>query len=106
MVIGLLANAPNQPEDRDRFAQETARAIPGVRDARLTMSEPIRIEGSPGYETRIDATSGKDNTPVTVVQWLRFNGPTVMRIVGSAPRDQWASAFPRFRSVRDGIQQR
>jgi hypothetical protein len=106
MVIGILASAPNQPDDRDRFAQETARSIPGVRDARLTMSEPIRIEGTPGYETRIDATSGKDNTPVTVVQWLRFNGPTVMRIVGSAPRDQWAKAFPRFRAVRDGIQQR
>ncbi len=41
------------------------------------MSEPIRIDGMPGYETRIDATSGKDNTPVTVVQWLRFGGPTV-----------------------------
>jgi hypothetical protein len=27
-----------------------------------------------------------------------------MRIVGSAPRDQWVSAFPRFRAVRDGIQ--
>jgi hypothetical protein len=106
MVLGLLATAPTQPEDRDRFAQETARSIPGVREARLTMSEPIRIDGTPGYETRIDAISGKDNTPVTVVQWLRFSGPTVLRIVGSAPRDQWSKAFPRFRAVRDGIQQR
>jgi hypothetical protein len=106
MVVGLLATAPNQPDDRDRFAQETARSIPGVREARITMSEPIRIDGTPGYETRMDAISGKDNTPVTVVQWLRFNGPTVMRVVGSAPRDQWSSAFPRFRAVRDGIQQR
>jgi hypothetical protein len=30
----------------------------------------------------------------------------VMRIVGSSPRDQWEQAFPRFRAVRDGIQQR
>jgi hypothetical protein len=29
-----------------------------------------------------------------------------LRIIGSAPRDQWAKAFPRFRAVRDGIQPR
>jgi hypothetical protein len=67
------------------------------------MSEPIRIDGIAAYETRIDAISGKDNTPVTLVQWLRFGGPQVLRIVGSAPRDQWPEAFPRFRAVRDGI---
>ena len=27
-----------------------------------------------------------------------------IRISGSAPRDQWSEAFPRFRAVRDGIQ--
>jgi len=43
---------------------------------------------------------------VTVVQWLLFGGPNMLRIVGSAPRDQWTDAFPRFRAVRDGIQPR
>jgi hypothetical protein len=103
MVLGLMGSSPAQPEDRGRFAQQAAIVIPGVRDARMTMSEPVRIDGMPGYETRIDAVSGKDNTPVTVVQWLRFGGPTTLRIIGSAPRDQWATAFPRFRAVRDGI---
>jgi len=106
MVIGLIGATPAQPEDRGRFAQQAATTIPGVRDARITMSEPIRIDGMPGYETRIDATSGKDNTAVTVVQWLRFGGPNSLRIIGSAPREQWPKAFPRFRAVRDGIQPR
>jgi hypothetical protein len=107
MVIGVVGATPAQPEDRDRFAQQAATTIPGVREARVTMSEPLRIDGMPGYETRIDATSGKDNTLVTVVQWLRFGGGTSsLRIIGSAPRDQWSKAFPRFRAVRDGIQQR
>jgi len=97
MVIGLIGATPAQPEDRGRFAQQAATTIPGVRDARITMS---------GYETRIDATSGKDNTAVTVVQWLRFGGSNALRIIGSAPRDEWAKAFPRFRAVRDGIQPR
>jgi hypothetical protein len=106
MVIGLIGSTPAQPDDRGRFAQQAATTIPGVRDAHMTMSEPIRIDGMAGYETRIDATSGKDHTPVTVVQWLRFGGQSTMRIIASAPRDDWAKAFPRFRAVRDGIQPR
>src|ERR1700710_1403001 len=55
MVIGIIASAPAQPEDRGRFAQQAATTIPGVRDARITMSEPLRIGGPPAYETRLDA---------------------------------------------------
>jgi hypothetical protein len=106
MVIGVIGSTAAQPDDRGRFAQQAATTIPGVRDARITMSEPIRIDGQPGYETRIDATSGKDNTSVTVVQWLRFGSQTSLRIIGSAPRNEWPKAFPRFRAVRDGIHPR
>jgi hypothetical protein len=106
MIIGLIGSTPNQPDDRGRFAQQIAATIPGVRDGRITMSEPVRIDGQAGYETRIDATSGKDNTPVTIVQWLRFGGGSTLRIIGSSPRDDWAKAFPRFRAVRDSIQPR
>jgi hypothetical protein len=104
MVIGSITSAPTQPEDRGRFAQQAAGQIPGLRDGRITMSEPLRIAGSPGYETRVEATSGKENAPVTVVQWLRFGGGNqALRIVASSPRDDWSKAFPRFRAVRDGI---
>jgi hypothetical protein len=107
MVIGTIASAPAQPEDRGRFAQQAAGQIPGLRDGRITMSEPLRISGSPGYETRVEAVSGKANTPVTVVQWLRFgNAGNALRIIASTPRDGWSTAFPRFRAVRDGIQPR
>ena len=106
MLVGMIGQTAASPEDRGRFAAQIATTIPGVRDGRITMSEPVRIDGQPGYETRIDATSGKDNTPVTIVQWLRFGGGSTLRIIGSSPRDQWAKAFPRFRAVRDGIQPR
>jgi hypothetical protein len=106
MIIGIIGQTAASPEDRGRFAQQIATTIPGVRDGRITMSEAVRIDGLPGYETRIEATSGKDNTPVTIVQWLRFGSQSAMRIIGSSPRDQWAKSFPRFRAVRDGIQPR
>jgi len=106
MVIGLLAATPTQADDRARFAEQAARAIPGMHSGHITMSEPVRIDGLAGYETRIDATSGRNDTKVTLVQWLRFGGGGAMRIIGSAPRDQWEKAFPRFRAVRDGIEPR
>ena len=106
MVIGLMSATPTQTEDRARFAEQAARAIPGMHSGRITMSEPVRIDGVAGYETRIDATSGRDDTQVTLVQWLRFGNGGSMRIIGSAPRDQWEKAFPRFRAVRDGIEPR
>jgi hypothetical protein len=41
------------------------------------------------------------------VQWLRFGGSGLaMRVIGSAPRDKWAEAFPRFRKVRDSMKGR
>lgn len=105
MILGLIGATPQQADDRARFAQEAALQIPGVRESRVTMSEPIRITGQQGFETRIDGISGKDKTPVTVVQWIRFSsGGASLRIIASAPRDQWSDAFTRFRAVRDGIQ--
>ena len=104
MILGLIGATPQAADDRARFAQEAALQIPGLRESRITMSEPIRINSQPGFETRIDGVSGKDKTPVTVVQWIRFGGGTSLRIIASAPRDQWSDAFTRFRAVRDGIQ--
>lgn len=105
----LLSIAPisaEQAEGRERIARQLATTIPGIRDARITMSEPMRIGGTAGYETRIDATSVKENKPVTVVQWLRFGGGATLRIVAGATRDSWPQAFTRFRAVRDGINPR
>src|SRR5437879_7134213 len=89
MIIGLIGSTAASPDDRGRFAQQIATTIPGVRDGRVTTSEPGRSDGRPGYETRIDATSGKDNTPVTIVQWLRFGGESSLRIIGSGTRGDW-----------------
>src|SRR6201996_1977433 len=106
MMIGIIGTTPPNPDDRARFAQESAMRIPGVHEGRLTVAEPIRIAGQQGYETRIDATSGKDNTKVTVVQWLLFGGPNMLRIIGSAPRDHWSDARSGLRAVPGGIQSR
>src|SRR5258708_24159627 len=54
MVIGIIGAAPAQPEDRGRFAQQTATTIPAVPPPRITIPEPIPTASQPGYATRID----------------------------------------------------
>lgn len=107
IIISPIGSVPERPDDRSRFARDVAATIPNLREGRITMSESIRINGSPGFETRIDATNTRTNTPVTVVQWLVFgSGKTAMRLIGSTPRSEWSEVFPRFRAVRDGIRPR
>ncbi len=104
MMIGVLQSQNIEAGDRGRFAQQVATTIPGLRDARITSNEPIRIDGTPAFETRLEATGGKNDTPINVIQWLRFGSSgATLRIVGISPRDDWTKAFPRFRTVRDGI---
>ena len=103
MVIGTIPVAGNAQDDRARFAEQAARSIPGLRNMRLTSNEAIRIDSTPGFETRLDAVAGKDDTPVSVVQWLRFGSGATLRIIASSTKNDWPNAFPRFRAVRDGV---
>ena len=41
MIVGMIGSTAATPEDRGRFAQQVATSIPGVRDGRITMSEPV-----------------------------------------------------------------
>ncbi len=106
MLISLVPAAPGAPDERDRFARQAVAVVPGLNNGRITSSEPVRIDSAPGFETRVDATAGKDEKPVQLVQWLRFGGGVTLRILAVAKKDDWAKAFPRFRAVRDGIESR
>jgi len=41
------------PDDRGRLPADRDHDSPGLRDAKITMSEPVRIDARLGYETRI-----------------------------------------------------
>jgi hypothetical protein len=110
VLISVARVAADQTDERQRLAlqlyQMLLSSIPIQNPQRPTVSEPMRIGGTAGYETRFDAVSAKDNKPVTVVQWLRFGGGATLQIVAAAPREQWPEMFTRFRAVRDGIDRR
>jgi len=101
VIVSLGRGAPDNPDDRARFARELLNSAP-LRDIVVTLAEPIRIDGWPGYEVRATAT-GFDGKPLALVQWLRFGGGGFLRIIGAVHKDDWDRLFPRFRAVRDGI---
>ena len=80
--------------------------IPNIKDVRITTSELLRIGGQQGHQILANARDGGGSTALTVVQWLRFGGSAYLQMIGIARADAWKDAYPRFRSVRDGIDAR
>lgn len=103
MVLTIGTGTPSRPEERERFARQMIGAIPGLTDIRIVTSEPMRIAALPGFEIRIEAKDQRSNSPVTIVQWLRFGTGGFFRMVGVSPSDRWTESFARFRRVRDGL---
>jgi len=59
--------------------------------------------GQQGHQIIADAKDASGATALAVVQWLRFGGSAYLQMVGIARAEAWKDAYPRFRSVRDGI---
>jgi hypothetical protein len=101
MIVTAGRGAPQNPDDRAHFARDLLSSAP-LRDLVVTLAEPMRIDGRPGYEVRAAAT-GFDGKPLALVQWLRFSGGGFIRVVAAVRKENWDQLFPRFRAVRDGI---
>jgi hypothetical protein len=103
LFIAVAPGGPAQNSERDAFARDVFATIPNLREVRITSSEPLRVGGQNGYQIMADAKDPTGATALTVVQWLRFGGGGYIQMVGIARGDMWKDAYPRFRSVRDGI---
>jgi hypothetical protein len=107
VLISVGRGAPGSTaNDRDRFARGVLAETPGIKDVRLTRSEPLRIGGAPGHEILAQAKDVKSGTDVMVAQWLRFGGSGHLRVTGMARKDQWTPLYMRMRTLRDGIDPR
>jgi hypothetical protein len=106
IFVAISPGAPMQAADRDAFARDVFATVPNLRDVRITTSEPLRIGGQQGHQILADARDPSGTATLTVVQWLRFGGSAYLQMIGIARADAWKDAYPRFRSVRDGIEAR
>jgi hypothetical protein len=104
VLIAIVPGAPPaQASDRDRFARSVLSEAPGIKDVRLTRSEPLRIGSMPGHEIVAEAKDIKSGTEVMVAQWLRFGVTNHLRILAVARKEGWFETFMRLRTVRDGV---
>jgi hypothetical protein len=104
MLIAIPPVAAPQPDDREGFARRLLAATPGVKDIRILRSEPLRIGGQAGHEVIAEAKDDPTETPVTMVQWMRFGPGRFLHIFGLARTAAWSSVFMRMRALRDGIE--
>jgi hypothetical protein len=106
MRVALAPGGPAQSSERDAFARDLFATIPNLKDVRFENSEPLRIGGQQGHQILANGRDAASGATLKVVQWLRFGGGAYMQMLGVARSDAWKDAYPRFRSVRDGIEPR
>jgi hypothetical protein len=106
IFVAVAPGGPAQSSERDNFARELFATFPNLKDIRIVSSEPLRMGGQQGHQILANAKDATGAATLTVVQWLRFGGGVYMQMVGIARTDAWKDAYPRFRSVRDGIEPR
>lgn len=103
LLVAALPGGPAEPDDRANFARLAFNDIPGIKDVHITVLEPLRIGGQPGYQTLAEAKDLRTGTEVMVVQWLRFGIGGFMQMVGVGPASTWPGVLSRLRMVRDSI---
>jgi hypothetical protein len=106
LLIAAVPGGPNEPGDHENFARLSFNEIGGIRNVRVTMSEPLRIGGQSGYQTMAEAKDARSGTDVMVVQWLRFGSGGYLQMIGVGRADSWTSVLTRLRTIRDSVEPR
>jgi hypothetical protein len=104
LLVAAVPGGPTEPDDRANFARSSFNEIAGIRNVHVTMSEPLRIGGQPGYQTMAEARDAHTGTDVMVVQWLRFGSGGFLQMIGVARAETWTHVLARLRTVRDSIE--
>jgi len=104
ITVTLLRGTASESGDRDELARTIFSSIPNLKEVRITELQPLRLPGGQAHELMATAKEADNGADVSVVQWLLFGGGASLHIVGVSPTSAWTQAYPRFRSVRDGIE--
>jgi hypothetical protein len=104
MLIAAVPGGPPEADQRADFARLMFNEIGGIRQVRITMSEPLRIGGQSGFQTMAEAQDARSGADVRVIQWLRFGGGGYLQMVGIGGADGWTGVLARLRTVRDSVE--
>jgi hypothetical protein len=104
-AVTIGQGGPEQASDRANFARSLFTGLGDVKDVHILSGDMLRLGGGnlPTHELQAEAKEAFTDTPMKLVQWVRFGSGTYIRMIGISRADQWSAAFPHFRAVRDGI---
>ena len=72
VLMSVVAGEAPKPDERDKIARQAFSSAPGIKDIKITRSEPLRFGQASGHEIIAEAKDSTSNLDVTAVQWLRF----------------------------------
>jgi hypothetical protein len=106
-AVMIGQGAPEQATDRAHFARNLFAGLADVKDVHIIngSEQMLRLGGGTlvTHELQAEAKEAFADTPLKLVQWVRFGSGTFIRMIGIARADQWPTAYPHFRAVRDGV---
>jgi hypothetical protein len=107
-VVSIGQGGPEQAEERANFARNMFTGLAEFKDVRIVSGDMLRLGGGsmPTHELQAEAKDAKTDTPMRLVQWVRFGPGAFVRMIGIARADAWSKEYPRFRAVRDGVKPR
>jgi hypothetical protein len=106
LIVSVGPGGPEQASDRANFSRQLFSGLNDFKDVRIVGTDVIRLDSQQTYEIQAEAKDPKSDTPMKLVQWIRFGNNAFIRFVGIARTDAWGEAFPKFRAVRDGTKPR
>jgi hypothetical protein len=104
LFVAAYPGGPEEADDRAEFAHLAFEQIAGLKNVQITMAEPLRLAGQPGFQIMAQAKDTGTDADLMVAQWLRFGTGGFMQIVGIARAGVWTSELARLRTVRDSIE--
>ncbi|HEY2135647.1 MAG TPA: hypothetical protein VGH49_07150, partial [Xanthobacteraceae bacterium] len=87
MVISVASGGPEQATDRDNFARSLFTGLADFKDVHITGTDLLRLDNQQTHEIQAEAKDAKTDTPMKLVQWVRFGGGAFIRFVGIARAD-------------------
>jgi hypothetical protein len=107
VTVSVAAGKPlEEADDRRKFSEQLLRGIQGYKDLKVVFAEQLRLQNQYVYEIRVEGKYERTGGDMMLVQWVRFGRQGFIRLVGITPKEDWAKNFPRFRAMRDGIDNR
>jgi hypothetical protein len=105
LLIVALSTNPGPPADqRDAFARSALGANVSLREIFVERSQSFRQRGAEWHEIVARATDVGSGRPVVVMQTIRWDRGSYLRMVGIARADARDAMLPRFRRVVDGVE--